>query len=367
MSRRGPFGKTRKKHPRMPLRECISGGMSEEMLERLLGSAPDPLRSLLPAMRKDKRRSIGRLRPWAWWVEVTRGCNLRCWHCAVRLFPRGEFSFATMETWRQLMMIVREVSPVCRLEIGNAGEPTLNPLLPEMLAHARSECPNLQLMMYTNGTTLISGQIEYRTLFEAGLNVCLVDMYHPLERHAALAKRSGYPWCERYRRGPGQIDAFQHRHDPSFHAIVLGPNPSDWPERKVKRGAVSTFFNHLDWDAARKHGLEPVAEPPARRCDLPQKFPNVYWDGAYSFCCFDFAREVAGTLGNVSEGVDGFFRYWLGEYMQRCRLLLSRKDRAGHPMCSRCAFVSPRADIQWWPPELLTHFWDGSEWREVAP
>jgi organic radical activating enzyme len=329
------------------------------------GTTPRAFRDLLPRMREDGKRSVGRLRPWAWWVEITRGCNLRCGFCATRLFPSGEFSFMSIGTWRDLLDVVQEVSPLCRLEIGNAGEPTLHPRLPYFLREARERVPRIQLLMFTNGTTLIDGRTTYRELFEAGLNMAFVDMYAPRERHVALAEASGYQYIEQASKPKDAVNVFAYQGDPDVHVIQLSEQPGNWPRRKVNRGAFSTFFNHLDWEAAKEYGLAPVTDPPARRCDLPAKFANVYYDGSYSFCCFDFAREVAGTLGNVSEGMEGFLRFWLGRYMQDCRRRLHRKDRASHPMCRRCAFTSIRGDIPWWPGELLEDYWTGRGWERL--
>lgn len=325
-------------------------------------STPDAFRGLLPKITSDRRLSIGRLRPWAWWVEAVRGCNLACGFCAVRLFPKNELNFMSMGIWKALIGIIKVVSPLCRLEFGMAGEPTLHPDLPAMLRHARLEIPSIQMMMYTNGTTLMSGDVTYQELFAAGLNMAFVDMYHPRDRHIELAKESGFQWFEQANKPKDALNIFAYQNDPGIHVIQLSEHPGNWPGRKVASGKFSTYFNHLDWKAAAKYGLKPVVKPPSRRCDFPTKFPSVCWDGSWSFCCFDFMREAAGTLGNVSEGIDGFFRFWLGEYMQDVRRRLYLKDRASHPMCSRCAFTSIRCDIPWWPPGLLDHWWNGTEW-----
>lgn len=327
-------------------------------------STPKVFQAAVPLTRK--RKILGRLRPWAWWTEIVRGCNLRCGFCATRLFPKGKFEFTTMETWKQTIGIIRDVAPHSRMEIGNAGEPTLHPKLLDFLALAKATCRPTQLMLYTNGTTLIDGTLTYRDLFSAGLNMVCVDMYAPKESHLALAKESGYLVVDRDKKADNDINIFEYQNDPDVHAILLSSHPGNWPKRKIKRGARSTFFNNLDWDAAAKYGMKPVVEAPVRRCDLPSKFPTIYHDGAYTFCCFDFMREIAGTLGNVSDGLEGFFKYWLGEYMQNTRRLLHEKNRAAHPMCRRCAFVSIRADIPWWQPELLNHYWTGTTWVECA-
>lgn len=334
-------------------------------IDRLFNSTstPDEYRELLPGIKKDKRKSLGRIKPWAWWAEVTRGCNLRCSFCAVRLFPNGELNFMSMDTWESLIGIISIVSPMCRLELGMAGEPTLNPNLLGMFRLARERCPGIQLMMYTNGTTLMDGRTTYQDLFGAGLNMIFMDTYHPRERHIELARESGFTWFEQGNR-PGDIpNIFSYLGDRSTHLIQLSDHPGNWPKRKVSGGRFSTYFNHLDWAAAASYGLRPVTNPPKRRCDLPSKFPSVCWDGSWSFCCFDFMREVAGTLGNVSEGVGSFFRFWFGRYMQDVRRRLYLKDRASHHMCSRCAFTSIRCDIPWWPPGLLNDWYDGVGWK----
>jgi hypothetical protein len=127
-------------------------------------------------------------------------------------------------------------------------------------------------------------------------------------------------------------------------------------------GRISNFFNNLDWTIAEKYGLKFVTNSPQRCCDQSAKYPNICWDEAYTFCCFDFMREVAGTIGNINEGIDEFFRYWLGQYMQDCRHKLHQKNRAEHDMCKRCSFDSGRGDIRVWHESLLNDYWNGKEW-----
>ena len=325
-------------------------------------TTPAAFKELLAGIKPNAKQPFGKIRPWAWWVEITRGCNLRCGHCATRLFEPGKYEFMSMETWVQLIEIIREVAPYSRLEIGNAGEPTLNPLMPDFLLKAREMCPTLQLMTYSNGTTLLDGSVTYKTLFDAGLNMFYVNTYGPREKHIALAKESGYTFYEQCKKPKDVVNVFQYQKDLGTHVIMLADHPGNWPKRKVNRGAFSTFFNHLDWEAAVKFGLKPVTEAPARRCDQPSKYVNIYFDGAYTFCCFDFFREIAGTLGNVSEGLDGFWRFWLGKYMQDVRYRLHLKNRASHSMCSKCGFCSIRCDMPTWPSTLYEHYWTGNEW-----
>lgn len=328
-------------------------------------STPSAINSYYKKMLLDGKKSIGRFRPWAFWTELVRGCNLSCGHCATRLFPKGEYKFMSEETWVQMLTIINKVAPYSRLEIGNAGEPTLHPRFTDFMKIGRKIAPHVQFMTFTNGTQLLSGKVSYNNLFEAGLNMIFVDMYAPKEKHLKLAKKSIAEVVEQDNKKEGDSNVFKYYGNPNKHVIMLAQAPHQWPEKKVKRGAYSTFQNNLDWEEAKKFGLEPVIDAPNRRCDLPTKFPTIYYDGSYSFCCFDFMREKAGQLGNVSEGIDGFFEYWFGEYMQDMRLRLHNKDRKSHEMCSKCAFVSIRADIAWWSEDLLKNYWTGKEWKPL--
>jgi organic radical activating enzyme len=312
--------------------------------------------------RSDKKFSLGKLRPVAWFVEPTRGCNLQCGFCATRLFPRNEFHFMSEETWISTVDVISKLTPYVRIEFCNAGEPTLNPLFLNFLSYARSKVPYAQLLLYTNGTTLLDGRITYKEMFESGLNVAFVDMYSSLESHMRIAKESGYLILEKDKKTKDSVNVFSYQKNPNIKLIQLSPHPGNWTKQKLRSTGLSTFLNNLDWKSAKHYGLEPVQRPPSRRCQQTTNYANVCWDGEYIFCCFDFMRETAGTLGNVSEGVEGFLKFWFGRYMQDCRNKLWHKDRKSHEKCKKCAFTANRCDIARWGPELLNDYWDGKKW-----
>lgn len=338
-------------------------------LQELMDSAfrnkttPAEIKALLPKIVKDKNRSLAKLRPLAWGVEVVKGCNLTCGFCAARLYPKNEYNHMTMETWKHLLNVIKIITPVSRMMIAGVGEPTLHPQLPDFFRESRKTCPDLQLMTYTNGTMLLSGKVTHRNLLDAGVNLIYVDMYGHEDRHVKLAKESGYEWYKY--DDPRAKNAFTYKKDMDQRVIMLCPNPGDWSKQKVNRGAFATFLNNLDWAAAKKYGLTPVTDPPARRCDQPTRNTMVKWNGDYSFCCYDAMNEVAGTLGNVSDGADGFFQYWFSEYMQMTRRLLDQKNRKDHPMCSKCARCGSRADIPLWEPGLMEDYYDGERWNKL--
>jgi len=348
--------------------------MKKETLEKIFNSAktPPPFRELFPSISSDKKKSIGRFRPWSWFIEVTHGCNLSCAFCAAKLL-NGKIEFISLETWKQAIDIIAEVSPICRIDIANLGEPTLNPDIFKMLRYAKKKCPTIQLLMYTNGTTLITRRISYKMLFDSGLNMVFVDMYAPKEKHVKLAKEATAHLVIEDDPNPNDINIFEYQNNPDIHAIRLSRNPYNWLPKKQKR--MTTWLNNLDWNAASEIGLEPVLLAPQRRCDQPFKYPNIFHDGSYSQCCSDGMREVAGKLGNVSSGVDGFFVFWFGEYMQKLRRQLDSKDRQSNPLCFRCRLADGRCDVPMWrnrddmkgttKNDLLNYYWDGSKWNKL--
>ena len=54
----------------------------------------------IPA-QKNARNPLGKAGPWSWALEPVRGCNLKCGHCATRLFTEKP-KFITEEVWRAI-------------------------------------------------------------------------------------------------------------------------------------------------------------------------------------------------------------------------------------------------------------------------
>ena len=317
------------------------------------------------SMYKNPKRPLGKFNFWAWFVELVRGCNLACWHCPTRLFPKGELKFMDKETFIALCETIQKLTPYGRLEFCNAGEPTLYPDLLEYLTLARKICPHLQILTYTNGTQLLNGKLTYKQLFDAGINMIFVDMYSPLEVHKKLAEESGYYWYYQDDKPDDAPSVFTYQNNPDIHVIMLAENPSNWSKRKKSRGYFTTYLNDLDWKEASKHGIYPVTETIERRCDIPFKFASVNWDGTFPFCCFDYMRHTVGHFGNIKGGIHDFFEFWFSEYMQDVRDKVQNKNRKAHEYCKICRFTSIRGDIPCWNEKgIFDYYWKNNQWHE---
>ena len=336
------------------------------------GAASPEMQAAIDSLGRDRKRPLGKVNPWAWCVEVTRGCNLACGFCPTRLYPRGERLFVSDETWGAALEIVNELMPHTRFLIANWGEPTLHPRFVELMKMGKRIAPNLPLLLYTNGTQLLNGNLSYRELFEAGLAAVYVDVYGDREKHVEFAKASGYEWWEEGKRPKHTKNLFE-RKSGQGHFIQISRNPAEWLPGKANRGATMTFCNDLDWEAARKLGMTPVVHPPHRRCDQPVKFPTFVWDGYYVFCGQDVMNHTTGEfsegkLGNVKDGPAGFLKFWLGRYMQdtRSKVHQHTDGRASHERCRQCAFVGGRADVPLWKAGF-SEYWDGERFVPLPP
>ena len=192
-----------------------------EIKNILINNNPDI--ESLNSINKNKRRPLGKFNPWAWCIEPVRGCNLSCWHCPVSVDPKlqNNYEYMPKNTWVNMWKLIKEVTPYCRVEMANFGEPTLHPHMVEFLSIAREISPNSQIQITTNGTALIQKKITYEQLFNAGLNIVYVDMYAPKEKHELLAKESGYEYYNYYESPKGVPNAWTYHNDPNIQFISL--------------------------------------------------------------------------------------------------------------------------------------------------
>ena len=311
------------------------------------------------------KKPLGSFSPWAWAIEPVRGCNLNCWHCAAHL-ARPDYKFMTKETWINLWTVIAEVSPYCRVEMDNIGEPTLHPDLLEFIRIARKISPHSQIQITTNGIQLIKGKLTYKELFDAGLNVAYVDMYSKKEDHIRLAEESGYPYLDYYSdESHNSISAWVYHNDPDIKLIALALTPEFWPKKKLSRGGLGTFLDTLDFERAKKFHVLPVAgNAPERRCSQPMKYVAVDHEGTLLYCCQDMFNSQQSQY-SVNYGVESFYKFWFGDYMQRTRQILDAKGRTIHPMCKNCRIIFARCDMRFWNVSSFNYSWDGDSFKPV--
>ena len=313
-----------------------------------------------PTPTQKKSHPYGNETPYAWILELVHGCNLNCGHCSCRLDPPGQYTFMSLATWKASWEIIAEVSPTVRVDICLGGEPTLHKHIYKFLRIARKISPLSQIQITTNGTQLKSGRLTYAKLFEAGVNIVYTDMYGPTELFTKLAEESGIPWYEYYKK-PKTAPSPWSYHGPELQVIVLQEQPENWPKSRFRAGLMGTWYNNLDWEAAKRFGLTPVTTPPKRRCNQPFIYVPVHASGKYLLCCQDNVGESKELFGTVHEGVDGFKKYWYGKEIQTIRRRLRNKNRLDTTFCSRCCITFSRCDYIHWKENELNTYWNGEK------
>jgi hypothetical protein len=188
-----------------------------------------------------------------------------------------------------------------------------------------------------------------------------------------MAEASGAEWWFYYPQegepGPEGHPSPWTYHGPHVKLIVLQENPANWPASRRNSNLLGSWMNYLDFKSVRgasRFGIEEVKQAPARRCNQPFTYAPVSWSGEYILCCQDMALETVGH-GNVSEGPEGFLRFWFGKFMQEHRRWLRLKDRQSSPYCSRCSITFSRCDYLHWTDPQVGVWWDGVKWQQMPP
>lgn len=314
-----------------------------------------------------KKKLFGSLTPYAWSLEITHGCNIRCGHCNCRLDPLPKtYHFMSVETAKKAAKIISAVNETSRLDLCGGGEMTMNPDIVEIVRVIRSYAPKLQIQLTTNGTMFTNGKLTYGELLDAGVNFIYTDMYAPKEKHRALADDGKTFIYEYYDAPDGAPSPWTYHGDPSLRVVVLQKNPSDWPKTRQNANLLGTWFNHLDWDSAAQFGLTPVFEPPSRRCNQPFIYSVIDAWGNYLVCGQDSAGETSGQLGNVESGIEGYKEYWFSPFMQMVRRNLRNKDRVANPHCCRCSVTFSRCDYKHWKRSNYDYWWKGGQWHKLT-
>lgn len=337
--------------------------MKKQTIPNIFQNDRIDLAVIFPKIKLQKMiKPLGPTSPWVWVIEPTHGCNLSCGHCSCRLDKKGIYHFMSEDTWVKTWKIISQVTPTCRVDLCLGGEPTLNKNIPEFLTIARKISPLSQIQITTNGTKLMDGSVNYKQLLESGANIIYTDMYGPRDRFIQMAKDSGFPWYEYY-NAPEKAPSPWKYTGPEVKLIVLQEQPENWPQSRFRAGMLGTWYNNLDWTAAKRFGLSPVTKPLVRRCNQPFLFANVDSRGNYLLCCQDNVGETSGMFGSVNDGVDGFKCFWYGKKIQTIRRRLRQKNRTDTSQCSRCCVTFSRCDIKHWTDTEVSTWWDGRSWK----
>lgn len=291
--------------------------------------------------------------PWSVQVELTAGCNLRCEYCYINTMPwkRDFYEFMTPKQARIAAEQIAELKPKLRIEFAMRGEPSMNPDVVECVEQFRKGAPNCQLQMTSNGVVFLQDDgVLIDDLFDAGLNILLLDCYQPygdkLIRHV-----NDLNIDVEYHMYGDAGDKFSpwNFHGVDQYHIVYMPAIDDW-----KHDITRKLTNQGGNSCAGKVLKEPLES----MCPVPWRELSILYDGTIPICCEDAGIEY--KCGNIFTTTESLANIWYSEQMQAARRMLRYGERWFNP-CSRCDGPTPGRN------KAIPHTYESNEddWRVV--
>jgi radical SAM protein with 4Fe4S-binding SPASM domain len=278
-------------------------------------------------------------RPWVVQPELVTGCSMShgkglgglCHFCgiqAIRSGP-GHYQYMSMEIAERVASQIAEFCPHCRVEFALRGEPLIHPGHLEIISLFRLIAPKTSLMLTTNGDVL-RGKMQNRLekIFDAGLNLLLLDTYYPEPRRTqlrdeafALKDMTVIDFFEQW-AGHGLSPYSNHAKD---HRLVVVMDDLEAMDKKHSSRLVKT---HAGSNPTKDHT---IGFPLPWSCGRPFRELIVHADGKVPLCCDDWKQEF--IIGDVMTST--FEELWKHPKMEAARLRLYNKDRSVG-ICSKC-------------------------------
>lgn len=299
--------------------------------------------------------------PFSAHIDVCSVCNFKCSFCfqadaegmkAVNL-KRGMMPVALFKK------IVDDLKgfpqQLKKVKIGNHGEPTLHPDLPEMIAYLRDSGVAQTIEMFTNGSKL--NKTLNRKLIDAGLrrvNISLegmdsetylrvagvkIDMAELVDGVADLYAVRGD--CKIYVKIANRVRSLNKDDD---SVLTLSPEAQDkfyatfgnicdeiyienvvpqWARTQAEKqnslGAVGMYGQHIQ---GYKHA-----------CPFIFMYMHFNWDGTTSPCTLDWAKKV--VVGNVAR--ESAVDIWRGQSLRMLQQAQLQGQRHRVDFCNDCS------------------------------
>jgi len=265
--------------------------------------------------------------PWSVQIELTEGCNRRCYMCGIHSIRGKErnWKFMKEETAKKIAEELEEWIPQGRrIEFGMHGEPSLNPNINNIFKDFRDIYPNSQILTYNNGITLSRELIEEQ--FDAGLNILIVDIYDK-ETKQKVEELIKDPL-------PAEVEPFESGFHPwKYHSndikkICLIDNLLDKTWNMSIKRRYNNMGNNTPIKVQKKLGVY-LEEPLVKDCSNVHRELIVKYDGFVPGCCMDWQRLL--PMGKFPE--ESLKEIWQGDKFQALRQMLYNKHRVMEPCC----------------------------------
>jgi MoaA/NifB/PqqE/SkfB family radical SAM enzyme len=291
--------------------------------------------------------------PLSLFIEPTNFCNFKCQVCPESLVDfeeqAGYYQKMSQQTWDLLCGQLQSWGvqfPVIRFY--GMGEPTLNPLLPQMIRDVRSFGSRTELT--TNGSRLAW---QAQTLIYSGLSYVRVSIYgtDDDEYQTATGSRTGASQILEqvkafWRTRNFYYDRGELEKKPWLSVSLVSANPDEATFRKQYEGVAD------DLQVERLHNwgggdprLVQIGTPQESRksrkvCPKPFYELMVRADGSVSCCCLDWNGGL--LVGNIHQ--QNLQTIWNGNLLASWHRLHLTGQRSTIPVCRNCTMIDSLPD-----------------------
>lgn len=306
-------------------------------------------------------------KPWILQVEMTEGCNRRCFFCGIHTLYKDKerkslYKYMSLPDAWSISGSLGSWLAKPRIEFALQGEPMLNPDCVGIINAFRTELPKSQLLITTNCDPVRSKDgfngKKIGKMFRAGLNIFVADYYGEKTDMSYDDFCTGLKNAAAESGIPGLADRtfdFYAESNPE-HAKIWGYQGHDISkiviiDNTANRNVNRTLNNqsgNTDPDQIIKNvGLDEYNKmvdglPKMKRCEQPFRSLSIKYDGAVPICCMDWGREH--IMGKFPE--DGSFEdIWNSQHYKNVRTLIFHKRRDAMSPCLRCDYHGYRVGL----------------------
>lgn len=268
-------------------------------------------------------------------IELVEGCNRMCKFCGIHSIWKHKedrvLKFMDINLAIQLAKNFGEWwTKGKRIEFAMHGEPTLHPDVVEIIHIFRDYNPKAQLQLTTNGIQIRKYPELINDLFDAGLNILIVDTYTHRDVLINICKNSGIDKIIDYYEDPSFNPYYYHNSKIQVIIIMgdVGKKSGTRPARKLlNQGGNSN--NKLLMEL----GVQLKQTPLNKKCSRPFREIVIHYDGTIPLCCQDWRHEfIIGKFPDISlEDI------WESDIMNTMRKILYNKLRINTP-CYYCDY-----------------------------
>ena len=281
--------------------------------------------------------------PWSVQVELTCGCTRLCKFCglrAIRRRPYEDLRFMSTELAEDIAKQLGTWFDHKRIEFALRGEPTLNPKLIEIISIFRNEFPKSQLLLSTNGDQIRKDLSTVNKLFNAGLNILLIDVYnnnYQWWREKLLSLP--YHVLDFFRDKPKVYTYRGYKHQEIILMEDISKSSGKSPIRRLNNQAGNVYCSELN--------IYPLKYSLKKRCSNPFREIVIFNNGNVPICCMDYREQF--IIGKTPER--SLQEIWNSELYNAVRVLLYYRHRIFEP-CSRCNYRGYKVGLLKQPENL---------------